>query len=348
MSEIKLPCEIVEDLLPSYVDRLTNELTTKAVSRHLEGCRSCTSKYKAMTDPDYHEETDNDQNAEIDFLKKTRKRHRRRVLFAVLAAIPLALLYWIYASFNGSIFQKIRYTKLANEYIKTHYANENFIVEKAQYDFKVNGYYCRVYDPKSQDVSFHVYPYQGDGELADDYDNMVNKLWNTNRRMSIALDKATEELFADFPYRQRLMMTEFTHEDVTDKFYLNMPFELYNLPDTIKFNVWIETQKEVPSWEEVEERLVEIKHYVESKGLTMESYSLSLEYPYIEKNGEIDPIDYTNGNYIIYDVPSDIIDQPEELHKFVEKARENIEAELKEIADGTYEKEPAVNEAAEN
>ncbi|MBM6929629.1 zf-HC2 domain-containing protein [[Clostridium] spiroforme] len=37
----KADCEVVEDLLPSYIDRLTHEKTTQLVQEHLENCISC-------------------------------------------------------------------------------------------------------------------------------------------------------------------------------------------------------------------------------------------------------------------------------------------------------------------
>lgn len=45
----ELPCGIVEDLLPSYVDGLTGEESTEAVRAHLEDCGACREKYQAMS-----------------------------------------------------------------------------------------------------------------------------------------------------------------------------------------------------------------------------------------------------------------------------------------------------------
>ena len=33
-----LPCEILRDLLPSYIDNLSNEVTAEAVKVHLDHC----------------------------------------------------------------------------------------------------------------------------------------------------------------------------------------------------------------------------------------------------------------------------------------------------------------------
>ena len=37
----KLRCEIVQDLLPSYVDGLTSDETNEAVKDHLADCEMC-------------------------------------------------------------------------------------------------------------------------------------------------------------------------------------------------------------------------------------------------------------------------------------------------------------------
>ena len=36
-----MKCEIIRDLLPSYIDGLTSEESNQAIEEHLEGCREC-------------------------------------------------------------------------------------------------------------------------------------------------------------------------------------------------------------------------------------------------------------------------------------------------------------------
>lgn len=70
----KLDCDIVHDLLPSYVDGLTNETTNKAVEEHLAECTSCAEAYKIMKEPG---QTEKHTDAEVDYLKKIRRRTSR-------------------------------------------------------------------------------------------------------------------------------------------------------------------------------------------------------------------------------------------------------------------------------
>ena len=46
-----LTCEIVEDLMPSYIDGLTSEVTNKAVREHLSQCGKCNTKLDTMSEP---------------------------------------------------------------------------------------------------------------------------------------------------------------------------------------------------------------------------------------------------------------------------------------------------------
>ena len=41
MDERKLDCCVVRDLLPSYLEGLTEEETARAVAAHLESCEAC-------------------------------------------------------------------------------------------------------------------------------------------------------------------------------------------------------------------------------------------------------------------------------------------------------------------
>ena len=95
----ELPCAIVEDLLPAYVEGLTSEETRQAVEAHLASCPACAAKRAAMG-AEEAAETDAEETArEVDYLKTVRRRNRRRVALAVLATL-LALT----AGFAAKVF----------------------------------------------------------------------------------------------------------------------------------------------------------------------------------------------------------------------------------------------------
>ena len=92
----KLPCDIVRDLLPSYVDGLTNPVTNLSVQKHLESCDSCRSIYSHMTAKTGADQ-DPVQEKELNFLKKHRKRSLRNTLIAVITvAALLASAFFVY------------------------------------------------------------------------------------------------------------------------------------------------------------------------------------------------------------------------------------------------------------
>ena len=92
----KIPCDIIKDLMPLYVEGLTSEATGREIEAHLEGCGECRDLYKRMK-----QEVEGGKDAggsakagEIDYLKKVKRRNLRNVVLgacAVFLAMVLAL-----------------------------------------------------------------------------------------------------------------------------------------------------------------------------------------------------------------------------------------------------------------
>ena len=98
----KIPCEVVRDLLPSYVDGLTSETTNGLLEEHIADCTPCKRVLEAMRAPTAPL-TDAAETAEIDFLKKTKRRTHRTVVIVVLAALVLVTaLLFVKAFFLGN------------------------------------------------------------------------------------------------------------------------------------------------------------------------------------------------------------------------------------------------------
>ena len=85
----ELTCAIVQDLLPSYIDGLVSEETKEAVQLHLEDCENCRESCERMTSVSIQTSTPFEQ-AEVDYLRKTRKRIRF-MIWAVLACAILVI-----------------------------------------------------------------------------------------------------------------------------------------------------------------------------------------------------------------------------------------------------------------
>ena len=81
-----LTCELVEDLMPSYIDGLTSEVTNKAVREHLADCNKCKAKLDNMKEPCSEEKIEAEKK-EIDFLKKARKRNLKVIISSVISVV---------------------------------------------------------------------------------------------------------------------------------------------------------------------------------------------------------------------------------------------------------------------
>ena len=90
----KLRCEIVRDLLPSYVEGLTSQTTNEAVEEHLTDCPDCDAMAKRMKSPEPESETQR-QTEEVDYLKGIKRRNWAKIIeTAVLVAVVVGLLFW--------------------------------------------------------------------------------------------------------------------------------------------------------------------------------------------------------------------------------------------------------------
>ena len=82
-------CEVIRDLLPSYVDGLTSEVTDKMIREHLEECEECRKIMESMREG----ETEMQENLrQIDFLKKANTKMRTTVIRAILGVLAAIVL----------------------------------------------------------------------------------------------------------------------------------------------------------------------------------------------------------------------------------------------------------------
>ncbi len=86
----KLPCEVVKDLFPSYIDELTSEVTNNLIEEHNAECEYCRRTLESMKNPEA-EPKEQVQQKEIDYLKKTRKKNRKNVFVAILVVLAVVL-----------------------------------------------------------------------------------------------------------------------------------------------------------------------------------------------------------------------------------------------------------------
>ena len=67
----KIPCELIRDLFPSYIDDLTSNVTNEFIEEHLSECEACRCVLESMKEPTTETE-DTERRPEIDFHNTTR------------------------------------------------------------------------------------------------------------------------------------------------------------------------------------------------------------------------------------------------------------------------------------
>lgn len=89
----KLDCAIVRDLLPSYVDGLSSDITNQAIEEHLRDCPDCAEALRRMREPAAEKSP---PAPEVDYLKKVRRRSTGRSLIfgIVLMLIGMTLVFF--------------------------------------------------------------------------------------------------------------------------------------------------------------------------------------------------------------------------------------------------------------
>ena len=105
---MKITCNIIEDLLPLYIDDMVSEDSRQLVEKHLKECDACRKMLDEMKKENQlrtvseNAERNSDHRTEIAPLKKIRRRIRRKRIISIILAAVLVLLasgighYWYY------------------------------------------------------------------------------------------------------------------------------------------------------------------------------------------------------------------------------------------------------------
>lgn len=114
MKQVNRDCKIVQDLLPNYIEGLTDEVTNEYIEEHIEACSECANALKAMNGEIKLEEFDQDK--EINYLKGVRKRTKRTIAIISLLVIIVAVGIVLYIN-QKSKLQITNYTFLRAQFV---------------------------------------------------------------------------------------------------------------------------------------------------------------------------------------------------------------------------------------
>lgn len=117
---MELTCEIIEDLLPLYVDSVCSSQSRQAVERHLRECEKCKKAFestRAVPVPHIEPESPAEERAIRKGFRKIRIRWWAAIL-VILALVPIAFLGWNEYSGRGVAYSNQQELSLGNGFME--------------------------------------------------------------------------------------------------------------------------------------------------------------------------------------------------------------------------------------
>ena len=203
-----LTCEVVQDLLPSYVDGLTSDVSNQAVEQHMKTCESCRKLYSEMREPMNGEDVseindgqkaDSQKSSEIDYLKKIRNKNRMRILAAVLiVVIAVGVGLWSKVYVVGQEVEQAEFVQ-ANVAVEDHKVSVQGLLldtTKGVSDvaFQEKDGIVTVSLRETRKSSFHTNEFQADYQSSEDVKQVVLEnriLWDDG----VSIDGTVSDLY---------------------------------------------------------------------------------------------------------------------------------------------------------
>lgn len=121
-------CDIVKDLLPNYIENLTNENTNVFVEEHLKECTSCSQILSKMKKDISIDNNTSTYTKETNFFKKYNKRMKflKAIIFLIIIIFFLIIARRMFILY--SLQNKVsKYENLDNFYTRVYYYNDDII-----------------------------------------------------------------------------------------------------------------------------------------------------------------------------------------------------------------------------
>ena len=341
MMKNKLPCDIILDLLPSYVDGLTKDTTNEAVEAHLQECESCKKTLYSMKQPEMVQ-NNSEEEQEIDFLKKTKKRHVRTIIGTTVAVIFTAIFLFFVNAFFGNPISHILADNAAHKYVEEKYSHMDVYVEKVGYSFKFPSYYAIVRSNSSIDTHFTVYITM-DGKVEYDTYESVLDGWNTYQRIDEEYREKVDAMWDDsvMPFQVNFGYGTLEMDEKELYGYKPIPYgikvselELDKDYDVLELgksagHIVVYAYSEEITIEKMSEYMLAVKAEMDKAGITFYAMDFVLRVPVGE---EYDAIAEEQGElYVNHFLYEDIYE--EGMQERVQKAYEELDAYYTEMDD---------------
>lgn len=180
-----IPCEVINDLFPLYIDELTSEETNRQIENHILECEDCRKTLESMQYTSGEELAnskvmDAAEKKEIDFLKATKKKNKKAIAGAVAGVIvvfAIAILLVQYVFGFNEIIDPDRWNVSVNDdqvNITGEPANNKLYVKDCAYELsdgilKVSTKCARKIDTNRKTTEFSYALTEGENRLKEIY-----------------------------------------------------------------------------------------------------------------------------------------------------------------------------------
>lgn len=106
-------CKIIQDLLPNYIENLTDEVTNEYIEEHISKCSDCAQILKDMNSEIDIEQISQEQ--EVKYLKKLKRKWIQSIPIIAIILIIIATSIVVYINYKSQM-QVNNYTFLRGQY----------------------------------------------------------------------------------------------------------------------------------------------------------------------------------------------------------------------------------------
>ncbi len=115
MNNTKILCDMVNDLLPLYVDGVLSDASKDAVVAHLSKCKKCQQAVDDMTQDIDGLKTNMDQD--IHLFKQVQKKFRKKYFLRIALILLVVFIVWVIANIHMMVYYAQVNPKAQAEYI---------------------------------------------------------------------------------------------------------------------------------------------------------------------------------------------------------------------------------------
>lgn len=288
-----LPCDIVLDLMPSYIDGLTRETTNAAIGEHLKNCESCKKSYNDMKEPEVVTTTV-EEKKEIDFLKKSNKNRKKLIKVFIFWVVFSCIIMLVANVFCGNPISYFLAKNAAEKYIESEYGDCDFEVVDVRFDFKRSSYYALIQSKSSMDSHFDVYISMMGDIQSDNYYKIETGV-NTYERINKEYRALVEGVLENKGFMSEEKYGYGTIKSVSDEIKYKYGIDEYELELDKEYDVRelgreaghivISISQEEVTVENAAEYILLVKEIMDEAKVPFYAISLTLGMP-LDENGE--------------------------------------------------------------